>query len=73
MTYTLLFLPIVLPVLFWAGYHYYKDRHLPEPPGQLALAFLLGVASSYLALYRVGAATDSLSRVRLSTRRTHLA
>jgi len=38
-------LPIVVPVLFWAGYHYYKDRHLPEPLSHLALAFLLGMLS----------------------------
>ena len=29
-------LPVVLPILFWAAYHYYKDRHLPEPVGHLA-------------------------------------
>jgi len=49
MNYTLLCLPMLLPVIFWAGYHYYKDRHLPEPLGHLALAFLLGIGSSYLA------------------------
>ena len=27
--------PIVAPVLFWAAYHYYKDRHMPEPIGNL--------------------------------------
>ena len=43
-------LPIVLPVLFWAGYHYYKDRHLPEPPGHLALAFALGAGTFYLGI-----------------------
>jgi RsiW-degrading membrane proteinase PrsW (M82 family) len=37
--------PIVLPAIFWAGYHYYKDRHLPEPIAHLALAFSLGVLS----------------------------
>lgn len=40
------FLPIVVPVLFWAGYHYYKDRHLPEPIGHLALALLLGAVAA---------------------------
>lgn len=46
-------LPVTLPVLFWAGYHYHKDRHLPEPPGNLLLAFVLGIAASFLskALY----------------------
>jgi len=43
-------LPVVLPVLFWAGYHYHKDRHLPEPLGYLLLAFLLGVVSYWLGM-----------------------
>lgn len=42
-------LPVILPVLFWAGFHYYKDRHLPEPLSRLALAFLLGICSFYIA------------------------
>jgi RsiW-degrading membrane proteinase PrsW (M82 family) len=42
MKYSVVILPIVVPVLFWAWYHYYKDRHLPEPVGHLFLAFLLG-------------------------------
>lgn len=46
---SILSLPIVLPVIFWALYHYDKDRHLPEPLGHLLLAFVLGVASAYLA------------------------
>jgi len=40
---TLLILPIALPVLFWAVYHYHKDRHLPEPVGHLLLTFILGM------------------------------
>jgi len=40
--------PIALPVIFWAGYHYYKDRHLPEPVGHLFLAFMLGFVSFWL-------------------------
>ncbi len=44
-------LPVILPVLFWAGYHYYKDRHLPEPIGHLLLAFVLGVGSFYLGIW----------------------
>ncbi len=44
----LLTLPILLPVLFWAAYHWHKDRHLPEPPGNLALCFALGVAAAWL-------------------------
>ncbi|MDH5500323.1 MAG: PrsW family intramembrane metalloprotease, partial [Gammaproteobacteria bacterium] len=39
-------LQIVLPVLFWSAYHYHKDRHLPEPPANLALCFLLGCAAA---------------------------
>jgi RsiW-degrading membrane proteinase PrsW (M82 family) len=50
MNYTLLQLPVILPVLFWAYYHYHKDRHLPEPLGHLLLAFILGVGSCYLAM-----------------------
>jgi RsiW-degrading membrane proteinase PrsW (M82 family) len=45
---TVLILPVVLPVLFWAWYHYYKDRHLPEPLGHLFLAFLLGAGAFWL-------------------------
>ena len=42
MNYAVLFCPVLLPVLFWAWYHYHKDRHLPEPISHLLLAFLLG-------------------------------
>ena len=44
-----LMLPIVLPVIFWAAYHYHKDRHLPEPPQNLALCFGLGLLASLLS------------------------
>jgi RsiW-degrading membrane proteinase PrsW (M82 family) len=37
-----LVLPVVVPVIFWAAYHYHKDRHLPEPLSHLALTFGLG-------------------------------
>ncbi len=50
MYYTQCLLPILVPVLFWAAYHYHKDRHLPEPPGYLLLAFLLGVGAFYLGI-----------------------
>ena len=40
--------PIGLPVVFWSAYHYHKDRHMPEPVGNLVLCFVLGVASFYL-------------------------
>jgi RsiW-degrading membrane proteinase PrsW (M82 family) len=46
---TLLILPILIPVIFWAAYHYHKDRHLPEPPMNLALCFGMGLASSALS------------------------
>jgi RsiW-degrading membrane proteinase PrsW (M82 family) len=45
----LLTLPVFVPVLFWAAYHYHKDRHLPEPAGNLLLCFVLGIAASYLS------------------------
>lgn len=38
-----LIIPILLPVLFWAGYHYHKDRRLPEPLTHLAIAFGIGM------------------------------
>jgi RsiW-degrading membrane proteinase PrsW (M82 family) len=45
MAYSVLIIPVVLPVLFWAWYHYYKDRHLPEPISHLLVAFLLGAVA----------------------------
>lgn len=50
MHYSVLIVPIILPVVFWACYHMYKDRHLPEPAGHLFIAFLLGVGSFYIGL-----------------------
>ena len=49
----LLVAPIAVPVLFWAVYHYHKDRHLPEPVGHLIMTFGLGMAAVYIssALY----------------------
>lgn len=47
----LLLLPIAIPVIFWAGYHYYKDRLLPEPLFNLALSFGLGVAAAVCSKY----------------------
>ena len=40
--------PIVIPVIFWAVYHYHKDRHLPEPLGHLLLAFGLGIVAIWV-------------------------
>ena len=48
MAYSVLIVPIVLPVLFWAWYHYHKDRHLPEPISHLLIAFLLGGVAFWL-------------------------
>ena len=45
----LMILPVILPVAFWAAYHYHKDRHLPEPPLNLALCLGLGVLASLIA------------------------
>lgn len=46
-------IPIAVPVLFWAAYHYHKDRLLPEPPGNLLLTFTLGMLAAGIsaALY----------------------
>jgi RsiW-degrading membrane proteinase PrsW (M82 family) len=53
MSHALLLLPVLLPILFWGYYHYHKDRHLPEPVGRLALAFVFGVVAAAIskALY----------------------
>ena len=40
---------VVLPLLFWVAYHYYHDRHRPEPVVNLVLAIALGGAASLLA------------------------
>lgn len=61
----LLILPVVLPALFWAAYHYYKDRHLPEPVGKLVATLVLGMLAAalsygaYLALGVVGLRYDA--------------
>ena len=61
----LLVIPIILPVFFWAVYHYHKDRHLPEPLGHLLLALLFGVLAAgvsqslYLALEPLGLRFDA--------------
>ena len=43
---TWLLLPIAVPIAFWSAYHYYKDRHLPEPAANLVACFLLGIAAA---------------------------
>lgn len=45
----LLILPVVIPVIFWAAYHYHKDRHLPEPPLNLLLCFGLGLIAAAIS------------------------
>ncbi len=45
-----LFSLLLIPSLFWAAYHYYKDRHRPEPLLNLVLAYGLGFAAAYLGL-----------------------
>ena len=42
----LLLLPVLLPALFWAVYHYRQDRHLPEPLPNLLAAFALGAVAA---------------------------
>jgi len=44
-----LILPVVVPVIFWAAYHYHKDRHLPEPPLNLLFCFGLGIGAAMLS------------------------
>ncbi len=62
-----LLLPIVFPVVFWASYHYHKDRHLPEPPGSLLLCFGLGLLAAllskglYVALEPLGLRYDAVA------------
>lgn len=50
MNWSLLIFPLLVPALFWAAYHYYHDRHRPEPVGHLLLCLLLGVAGAYLGM-----------------------
>lgn len=40
--------PLLVPFLFWAAYHYYHDRHRPEPLANLFGCILLGVAAAWL-------------------------
>ena len=61
----LLILPILLPVLFWAAYHYHKDRCLPEPISHFLLAFFLGMLAAgiskllYMSLGPLGLRFDA--------------
>ncbi len=64
----------MLPVLFWAAYHYYQDRHLPEPAWTLVLAFCLGVSAVgiakllYLGLEPFGLRYDAIALAESSRR-----
>ncbi len=40
---------LFLPMLFWSAYHYYKDRHRPEPIAILLMALVLGYCSAYIS------------------------
>lgn len=42
---------LTLPLLFWAAYHYYHDRHRPEPLSFLLFALVLGYLSAYLGIF----------------------
>ncbi len=63
----LLILPVIVPAVFWAVYHYHKDRHLPEPPGNLLLCFVLGVVAAglskamYVGLEPLGLRVDAVA------------
>lgn len=64
---TLLILPVVVPIIFWAAYHYHKDRHLPEPPVNLLLCFGFGLAAAglskwmYIGLEPLGLRYDAVA------------
>lgn len=48
---SLLIFPVLVPLLFWGAYHYYHDRHRPEPVANLLLCIALGVAAAYLSRF----------------------
>jgi len=49
--YTIVCLPVVVPIALWLWYHYRKDHYFPEPIRHLVLAFVLGMGSFYLGRY----------------------
>ncbi len=42
---------VVAPAALWAAYHYFKDRHRPEPLRNLVLAFALGIGAAILSTW----------------------
>lgn len=62
-----LLITLGVPTLFWAGYHYYRDRRQPEPLLQTGCTFLLGIGAGalgqgmYSALPAVGLWFDPYS------------
>ena len=64
---TIVALSILMPTLFWVGYHYYRDRRQPEPWQHTGLAFVLGIAAGalgqqcYLALASLGVWYDPVN------------
>jgi RsiW-degrading membrane proteinase PrsW (M82 family) len=67
MQHGLLVLPVIVPVLFWAAYHYHQDRVLPEPPANLLLCFALGFVAAgiskglYAGLEPLGLRLDAVA------------
>ena len=49
MTAETIVIAILIPVLFWAGFHHYQDRHRPEPLSNMAICLVLGFASAFVA------------------------
>lgn len=60
-------------MLFWGAYHYHKDRHLPEPAGNLFICFALGLLAAgmskalYMALGPLGLRYDAFELAVTST------
>ena len=41
---------LIAPALFWLFYHYYKDRHRPEPLPLLLVTYLAGIVAGFVCL-----------------------
>ncbi len=48
---TQLYSLLLAPLFLWSAYHFYKDRHRPEPLGLLLLAIALGYGSAFIGLF----------------------